>query len=369
MSLPSKPHKIKVCLVAISLGEGGADRACALLSQMLDAQGFEVHIAILTNKISFPYKGKLFNLGALKLEKDSFLRRFLRLRKLKKYLKKEGITYVIDHRPKNHLKRELFYANYVYKKRKTIYVVHSYKLETYFGYDPEQFKKVYAGNHATVAVSEGIKTRLDKELQLPNLQVIQNPFDPGWLEKSKENVELPQGHYILSYGRLDDGVKDFSFLIESYHDSRLWEEGYRLVIMGEGKDEQKLKNKVKELSLDEHVDLLPFTSNPFPFIAHAKATCLSSRWEGFPMVLIESLALGIPVVSLDIDSGPAEIIQHKKNGLLVADRDTKQYANALREIVLDESLYNTCKNNARASIDNYSMENISKAWTKLLTNE
>jgi glycosyltransferase involved in cell wall biosynthesis len=369
MSLLPQPNRIKVCLVAISLGKGGADRSCALLSRMLHDQGFDVHIAILNDQIEFPYSGKLLNLGKLKSDKDSLLKRFLRLRKLKQYLKKEGITHVIDHRAKNNYKREVFYKNYVYKGIKTIYVVHSFKLETYFGSDPKEFKELYAGNFKNVAVSEGIKTRLQNELGLSNLVKIYNPIDSDWVEKAKEKVALPNKKYILSYGRIDDDVKDLSFLIRSYHESQLWKQQIKLVMMGEGKDEQKLKNLAEEFSLAEHIDLLPFTSNPFPFIANAHVVALTSKWEGFPMALVESLSLGIPVVSLDINSGPSEIIIHKKNGLLISEREPTVFASALRKIFNDEILYAECKTNAAASVSKFSKEIITETWTKLLTNE
>ena len=256
--------------------------------------------------------GKLLNLGKLKSADDSNLKRFLRLRKLKQYLKKEGITHVIDHRAKNNYKRELFYKSYVYKGVKTIYVIHSFKMETYFGPDPTKFKSIYADNFKNVAVSEGIKTRLQNELDLNNLAVIYNPFDRTWLEKANAAAVLPKGKYIFSYGRIDDDVKDFSFLIRSYQESQLWKDEVRLVIMGEGKDEDKLNDLSAELSLSANIDFLPFTNNPFPYIANAHLVSLTSKWEGFPMVLLESLSLGIPVVSLDINSGPSEIIKHKK---------------------------------------------------------
>ena len=367
MTLQSKPHKIKVCLVAISLGEGGADRSCALLSHMLVAQGFDVHIAILNDNVAFSYAGTLLNLGALKLEKDNFMRRFLRLRKLKRYLKEEQIDLVIDHRPKNNYKRELFYQNYVYKDIKTIYVIHSYRMRTYFGPDPLQFKTIYSKNFKSIVVSEGIRNYLNSMFTIPNLEVIHNPFDEAWLEKAKEEVSLPNGNYLLSYGRLDDDVKDISFLLESYHKSQLWEEGFRLVLMGEGKDEYKLKSRAKDLSLTDHVEFLSFTANPFPIIAKAHGVCLTSKWEGFPMVLVESLSLGIPVVSLDIKSGPSEIIEHGRNGLLIPVREVGAFAEALRDLCLNKSLYEKCKANAKASVAKFSMAAIGKAWSNLLT--
>jgi glycosyltransferase involved in cell wall biosynthesis len=369
MSLLPQPDRIKVCLTTISLGKGGADRSCALLSQMLHDEGFDVHIVLLNNQIAYPYGGKLLNLGKLKSAGDSLLKRFLRLRKLKQYLKKEGITHVIDHRAKNNYKRELFYKNYVYKGVKTIYVVHSFKLETYFGNDPKEFKELYADNFKNVVVSEGIKTRLQNELGLSNLVQIYNPYDEAWAEKAKEKVDLPGKKYILSYGRMDDEVKDFSFLIRCFYKSQLWKKEVKLVLLGEGKDKEKLKNLSVELELSDCIDFLAFTPNPFPYIASAHLVALTSKWEGFPMVLLESLFLGTPVISLDIDSGPSEIINHEKNGLLVSERNIPLFADAMRKLFENKTLYDTCKVNARDSVSKFSKGIISKAWIRLLKNE
>jgi glycosyltransferase involved in cell wall biosynthesis len=139
--------------------------------------------------------------------------------------------------------------------------------------------------------------------------------------------------------------------------------------MGEGKDENKLKTLVEELALTEHIEFLPFAANPFPYISQAHMVALTSKWEGFPMVLVESLSLGIPVVSLDINSGPSEIINHRKNGLLVTEREFPAFAGALRELFENQSLYETCKENAQASVSQFSKEVIAAAWTKLLKNE
>ena len=78
MTLSATSKKPAVCLVAISLGTGGSDRSCAQLSQMLTAEGFEVHIAVLNDNVKFDYSGSLLNLGALKKGKDTLLKRFQR---------------------------------------------------------------------------------------------------------------------------------------------------------------------------------------------------------------------------------------------------------------------------------------------------
>src|SRR5690554_5986363 len=93
--------KFKVCLVSISLAKGGLERSCAMLSQMLENQGHEVHLVLLNDEVDYPFSGKLLNLGALKDEKDTLVKRLLRFRKLRNYLKTENFDVIIDHRPKN----------------------------------------------------------------------------------------------------------------------------------------------------------------------------------------------------------------------------------------------------------------------------
>jgi len=70
-------ERFKVCIVTISLSSGGAEKSTALLSGLLDKEGFDVHLVTLNNDIDYSYSGKLFNLGKYKPENDSFIRRLI----------------------------------------------------------------------------------------------------------------------------------------------------------------------------------------------------------------------------------------------------------------------------------------------------
>src|SRR5690606_27739593 len=359
--------KFKVCLVSISLAKGGLERSCAMLSQMLEQHGHEVHLVILNDEIDYSFSGKLLNLGKLKAEKDSMVKRLLRFRKFRNYLKNENFDVIIDHRSKNNFVRELFYSKFIYRKMRKIYVVHSSKKEQFLTENSASFSKICNKNILNVAVSEYIEKEILKKEGIKNSVTIHNAFDPNWESESSDFPEILQNKkYILSYGRLDDSIKDFSFLIESFSQSKVWEKDFQLVILGDGKDKKMLQKLAKTKPCAQQILFLPFTNNPFGIIKNAHCVTLTSKYEGFPMVLVESLSLGTPVVSLDIISGPSEIVQDQKNGLLVAERSLPLFSEALQNICFDDSLYETLKENTKPSVEKFSMQHISKKWNQTL---
>ncbi|MCB0453190.1 MAG: glycosyltransferase, partial [Aequorivita sp.] len=75
-----------------------------------------------------------------------------------------------------------------------------------------------------------------------------------------------------------------------------------------------------------------------------------------------------PVVSLNIISGPSEIVRHQKNGLLIAERSLPLFSEALQKVCFDETLFKTLKENAKPSVENFSMQAISEKWNQTLHN-
>jgi glycosyltransferase involved in cell wall biosynthesis len=365
MTQTAHKKKFKICLVSISLAKGGAERSVAMLSQMLSSLGHDVHIVVLNNEIDFKYSGTLFNIGNLKPKNDHFLARLTRFKKLRRYLKTQAFDVVIDHRPKNEFFRELFYKKYIYRSLSTIYVVHSSNKQEYFTKMATKMAALYNTTLATVTVSSHIEQYVAKTSGVINCSTIHNAYNPAWKQEVSID-DLPANNYILSYGRLYDGIKDFSFLIHTFNVSGVWKDGVSLVIMGDGPDKKMLQHLAATMPCNKHIVFLPFTKAPFGIIKNARCVTLTSFYEGFPMVLVESLSLGVPVVSLDIVSGPSEIIQHNYNGLLVKERDPEKFADALGVICRDEVLYLKLKAQTQGSVQQFSMQEISVKWDKLL---
>lgn len=369
MNTPKSRSKIKVCLVTQSLSGGGAERSCALLSQMLFNLGFSVYIVSLNNEIEFDYKGELLNLGVFKVTPDTPLQRFNRIRKIKKFLQKKEIDFVIDHRPKTEFYREVFYAKYIYSGVKKIYVYHSAHTPLYLTQKPKKFAQLCTSNFKNIAVSQYIKEEVLDAFGFSNTETIYNPFVLELSIQDKLPSILEDKTYILSYGRMEDDVKDFKFLLKAYSESKLPDNNVYLVLMGDGSDKEMLLDQAQKEKAAAHIIFLPFTSNPYPVLNNSKIVTLTSNYEGFPMVLVEALAHKVPVVSLDIVSGPSEIIVHKENGLLVKERNVASFAEALNTLYLDTSLYNRCVENAIPSISFLNHEGIANQWKNILIHE
>jgi len=363
-------RKIKICLMTISLAGGGAERSTAHLSKMLSDKGYEVHIVSIVNNIEYEYAGTLFTLGNVK-KKWGLLSNFFRLNKLRNYLKTEAFDFIIDNRTRSSLLKERIYNRFIYRNNKLIFVIRSSNLPYYFPDNKEfvlnQSKKVVK----YIGVSKAITSMISQQYGFTNCISIYNPIPLSTiLKQSNTELEsLKNKEYIIALGRLDEPVKNYSLLLEAYNESKLSENNIHLLILGDGPDKELLFRKIKELDLSNFVSLKPFESNPFPWLKQAKFTVLTSKFEGFPRVLIESLAVGTPVLSVDCVSGPSEIIQDKINGLLVENNNSKLLAKGMDNLIFDEGLYRTCKQNAIKSVAHLDTSIIAEQWDKMLQDE
>ena len=204
-----------------------------------------------------------------------------------------------------------------------------------------------------------------RNFHFKNTTTIYNTFE----EYENEHVipiEIPK-NYLLFFGRIEEKVKNFQLMLEAFLDSGLHEKDFHLLIMGDGPDVPYLEELISKLELGAAVKRIPFHKNPFEYVKKAKFTVLTSRFEGFPMSIIESLALQTPVVSVDCKSGPSELIQHEYNGLLVENYNRAALADAMVRMAEDDKLYRSCVHHARKSIEHLSHEMISKEWEKVLS--
>jgi glycosyltransferase involved in cell wall biosynthesis len=183
-----------------------------------------------------------------------------------------------------------------------------------------------------VAVSTGIAQELARLGATENkIHVIHNPVDTEKLQHlAATGLPLNLGDktpYIVSVGRLAE-QKDQQTLLKAYAGSPLRKSHY-LVIVGEGDQRQRLKLLSHDLGIDDRLLLLGAVDNPYPVLAGASLHVLPSRWEGYPNVLLEALALGVPVVATDCPHGPRELLEDGHRGRLVPVADANALAGAM----------------------------------------
>ena len=91
-------------------------------------------------------------------------------------------------------------------------------------------------------------------------------------------------------------------------------DGWKIIIVGTGEDEVSLKEMAVNYGVSDSIIFAGQQKNMDPFYRQASFFCMSSRFEGLPMVLLEAISYGLPIVSYDCDTGPSEIIQNDVNG-------------------------------------------------------
>jgi glycosyltransferase involved in cell wall biosynthesis len=186
-----------------------------------------------------------------------------------------------------------------------------------------------------IAISKGSKQATlgaIPKVSETDVRVIYNPVLRGGFEE-KMREEISESWYpdatevILGVGRLVD-QKDFSTLLRAFAEL----EGNRkrsLVILGKGPNREHLSTLASELGILSDVYLPGFVDNPFKFMRHARLFALTSRFEPFGNVLVETMACGTPVVSTDCPFGPSEILEEGKHGILVPLESPRDMAKAI----------------------------------------
>lgn len=127
----------------------------------------------------------------------------------------------------------------------------------------------------------------------------------------------------------------------------------RLLILGDGEQKEELTRLASELGISDRVAFCGFQKNPFKFMARADVFVLSSLWESFGNVLIEAMALGVPVVSTRAPYGPEEIIQDGKTGLLVPPGEAGALSEAILQILADSQFKKQLAQGGRLAAEKY----------------
>lgn len=232
-------------------------------------------------------------------------------------------------------------------------------------------KRIYRLADAVVGVSEGAARETKEFFRLKEVRTVQNGIDIGEiLEKAAVTDEVPHQYFrdgppvLVAVGRLNV-QKGYPHLLEAFRIVN-GEAEARLTIVGGGKMKDDLRRMTKHLGIDDKVTMVGETE-PYSYMRHADIFVLPSLWEGLPLVLLEAISLGLPVVSTDCDFGPNEVIENGKSGLLVPVADPVKMAEAIVTLIKDEELRANLGREARKRAQHFSSDRMVAGYEEVFT--
>ncbi|MBB4186305.1 glycosyltransferase family 4 protein [Sinorhizobium terangae] len=181
----------------------------------------------------------------------------------------------------------------------------------------------------------------------------------GWQKRRGKNI-------LTAVGRLTR-QKGFDLLLEAFSKVAASHPEWKLVIWGEGDQRRSLEALRDALGLQERVEMPGLTKRPGLWIENADVFVLSSRYEGWGIVLLEAMAAGLPVVSYECDWGPRAMITHGSDGILVPREDVEALAESLERVMADRDLRERLGARAEASAKKYMPEQILAKWDGLVS--
>ena len=313
---------MRICILKESLTIGGNERSAANSTKALAAD-HDVILALYDGaQTEYSYEGRLVD---FKLPpRSSFLGKvwntLCRDIKLRRLIKNERI--------------DVLYTFTTIGNRQTRYRYDTVKIISGRDFGKMSvahatYKKALDNSDAMICNSEYTKNYyLEKYPEdADKVYAVYNYIDTESIDRqSKENAEPTYTEFIRNHSCTAVSVgrfcreKGFEYLIEAFAKARKTNRGLGLVLVGDGEYKQKYIEAIERLDIREHVYFTGFQSNPYKYMAKCDLFVLSSLSEGFPNVLAEAMSLGLPVISVNCRSGPAEIVRADQDYTAVTDR-------------------------------------------------
>lgn len=204
-----------------------------------------------------------------------------------------------------------------------------------------------------------------------------------WKERAKPRAEIlpinnplpfaqeaynynPDARVVLAVGRLSY-QKGFDSLLSAWKEVTKEIQGWQLRIVGNGEDETALQTQVQKLKIGDSVTFFSPTKNIETHYREAGIYCMSSRFEGLPMVLIEANSYGLPIISFDCLTGPSDVVENNVSGLLVAPENIDELAEKLKYLIEHRSERIKFSKAAYDSSSKFRLGNIIEQWEQLIS--
>ena len=360
----------KICFIVSNYNDGGGtERVLSQVANGLAYRGYNISIVSLgrgKNPHYFTHKKiSLYELNAIAIMQESKIKYLIS--KFVLSLKKANKIYniLLDIRPDIVIVVGIGFYRYIEKARKKIGIKtvawEHFCLNAYNLPQINKSRRLAIKNADKVIVlSKGDLSAYQKKYpQSSNLKHIYNPiaFEVKPSIDINNKVVVAAGRYVYEKG--------FDMLIEAWGKIADSVSDWELRIFGDGIDKEKLQRQIIELNL-KNVKLCGYAKEIDEEYKKASIFCLTSRYEGWGLVLVEAQAKGLPCISFDCKNGPREIIDDKINGFLVEANNTEAFAEKLLCLIKNKELRETFSCNSQNRLHQFNTKNIIDEWDKLI---
>lgn len=365
---------------------GGIQRCITMLSNYLVNKGYDVSIICTRTKVKedrelygLDNKVKVIFTNKKSILKKVIYRLLIFLKKLNhkfKFLHKETLNFIYSFLYKKDIEKILAEKSFdivigcggFYTKLLSLIKNETIKKIGWQHSSYDRYFNVHFLNEDEIVqemfenIDEYIVLTIDDKEKLKNLKkvetkVIYNPI--GFKQENKSNLENKK---FIALGRLNK-LKGFDLLIDSFYEFNKKNKEWTLDIVGEGSEKESLEEQIKKLNLQKFVRVLPRTNKVKEVYQEASVYCMSSRAEGWGLVILEAMESGLPIISYDMPC-IREIAQDDEV-VIIENGNYKEYAEAMLELAERKDKR---ENLAKKSIEiakRFSIENIGKQWEKL----
>lgn len=338
---------------------GGTERVTAILSKALVDRGHEVQIASIVGEGEAPFfpfdpAVKRHYLSPPKDRNMALYRDFRRITLLKELFAEENpdIIIIVD--------AGRSFVNIPATRGFTTITWEHFNVNTNW-HLMHTFSRRVAVKYSDmiVTLTQGDAEAYRRKFGAQKVTSIPNPVTVDVSEKSPLLEKR-----VLAVGRIVD-QKGFDLLVQAWHIAQPKAPDWKLRIVGAGKLQKDLEKLIKSLGVSKSVEILPPTKDVLAQYKQASIFALSSRHEGLPLVLIEAMAMGLPAVSFDCETGPRDIIIAGKTGILVPPLDIDKMADGLVSLMTDEEKRMAYSKHAIEASAKFGIEAIVDQWEAL----
>lgn len=354
-----------------ALNKGGAEKVCVTLCNAFVNEGYSVKLLIVNN----PPDSLMEHLSA-KVEVVNFNQTNVRncIFSLARYLTNKRpskiLIFNIELALLSLIIKYIFNLNIVVISRSINTLSKAYEklgnpIEKYITLP--LMKILYKQMDIIIAQSTGMKEDLILNYGIPEYK-IKLIFNPAYLfgdiDFEKMNGGQTNKNFVFA-GRLEPQKGLFN-LLDIFEEVFKLDAEITLTIIGEGTFKEKLLDLINKKHLTKNVEILGYKSEIVPYVLNAKAVVLTSYFEGFPNILVESIYVGTPVISYDCKSGPSDIIKNKENGLLIPFLDKTNFVNSVFSVA--NNIIEFDKTKIIESAKPFKLDSIFKEYENLMVN-